>query len=132
MTGDDGAHYRSSVDGVVVKNMKINSCGGEGVRLRYFVTNCTLFHNRITSTGCFDFKFDGDQGIKNGEGICEYFVTLVFFVFGLGGGKLSIVQSACVNKFDLESVIVACLALGVVSSRGCHNLVLFYSILTFF
>lgn len=70
---DNGDHFLSSVDGVVVKNMKINNCGGEGIRLRYFVTNCTLFHNCITSTGCFDFKFGGDQGKKNGEGICECF-----------------------------------------------------------
>lgn len=68
---DNGDHLLSSVDGCVVKNMKINNCGGEGIRLRYFVTRCTLFHNRITSTGCFDFKFEGNQGIKNGEGICE-------------------------------------------------------------
>lgn len=70
---DNGDHFLSSCDGVVVKNMKINNCGGEGIRLRYFVTHCTLFHNRITSTGCYDFKFGkkGDQGIKNGEGICE-------------------------------------------------------------
>ncbi|CAM9734378.1 unnamed protein product, partial [Laminaria digitata] len=68
---DNGDHFLSSCDGVVVKNMKINNCGGEGIRLRYFVTHCTLFHNRITSTGCYDFKFGkkGDQGIKNGEGV---------------------------------------------------------------
>lgn len=71
LTKDNGDHYNSSVDGVIVKNMKIYNCGGEGIRLRYFVTNCTLFHNRITSTGCYDFKFGGDQGKKNGEGICE-------------------------------------------------------------
>ena len=68
---DNGDHLLSSVDGCVVKNMKINNCGGEGIRLRYFVTRCTLFHNRITSTGCFDFKFGVNRGIKNGEGICE-------------------------------------------------------------
>eukprot|EP00904_Undaria_pinnatifida_P009226 jgi/Undpi1/5433/HiC_scaffold_2.g00712.m1 len=66
---DNGDHLLSSVDGCVVKNMKINNCGGEGIRLRYFVTRCTLFHNRITSTGCFDFKFGVNRGIKNGEGI---------------------------------------------------------------
>ncbi|CAN0114622.1 unnamed protein product [Ectocarpus sp. 13 AM-2016] len=50
--------------------MKIYNCGGEGIRIRYFVTNCVVFHNRITSTGCYDFKFDeGDHGTKNGEGI---------------------------------------------------------------
>lgn len=72
LTKENGDHYVSAVDGVIVKNMKIYNCGGEGIRLRYFVTNCTLFHNRITSTGCYDFKFGGEQGLKNGEGICEF------------------------------------------------------------
>ena len=68
---DNGDHFLSSVEGVAVKNMKINGCGGEGIRLRYLVTHCTLFHNRITSTAYYGFKFGckGDQGIKNGEDI---------------------------------------------------------------
>ncbi|CAM9421254.1 unnamed protein product, partial [Ascophyllum nodosum] len=71
LTKENGDRYVSAVDGCVVKNMKIYNCGGEGIRLRYFVTNTTIYHNRITSTGRYDF-IDGeccDGGKKNGEGI---------------------------------------------------------------
>lgn len=98
--------------------MKIYNCGGEGIRLRYFVTNCTIFHNRITSTGCYDFKFGGDQGIKNGEGICELCPNEAndpssagpwpSFSRSFGGFRLRtpLVPSLAISDIDIE--VVAC------------------------
>lgn len=75
----------SSVQGVVVRGMKISNCGGEGILVRYFATNCKIYKCKIVWTGCFDFKFEGNRGIKNGEGICEYWCLVSRLMDALGG-----------------------------------------------
>ena len=47
----NGERYLSSVDGVVVKNTSIYNFRSCGIKIQYFVTNCVLFHNCITSSG---------------------------------------------------------------------------------
>ncbi|CAN0045311.1 unnamed protein product, partial [Ectocarpus fasciculatus] len=59
--------FRSSINGMVLSNMDINNCGGECVRMRYFITYAQVYNNRITNCGTHDFVMDG--GSKNGEGI---------------------------------------------------------------
>ncbi|CAM9692535.1 unnamed protein product, partial [Laminaria digitata] len=47
--------------------MNIGNCGGECVRLRYFITYAQVYNTRVTNCGVHDFVLDGTA--KNGEGI---------------------------------------------------------------
>lgn len=85
---ENGDTYRSAVQGVVVRHMRISNSGGEGILLRYFVTGCRIHHCKIISTGCYDFKFQkADRGIKNGEGVCKFIGTFLSRVPGQPGSS---------------------------------------------
>ena len=61
-----GLTYQSSLDGVVVKNMKLTNAGGECSRFRYYVTMSEYTGNHVENCGVHDFKFGG---AKNGEAL---------------------------------------------------------------
>eukprot|EP00752_Nemacystus_decipiens_P012997 g11499.t2 len=61
LTKHNGERYLSSVDGVIVKNMKIYNFNIGGIYLSYFATNCMLFHNCITSRSA------SASGVRIGE-----------------------------------------------------------------
>ena len=63
----DGMEYESSLDGMVVSNMRIADCGGECLRLRSFITNAEVVGNKIEGCGRHDFKFPSST--VNGEAI---------------------------------------------------------------
>lgn len=63
-----GTEFRSSIDGLIISNMKLENAGGECVRLRYFITNAQLFGNHIENCGVWDFVFRGMKAV-NGESI---------------------------------------------------------------
>ncbi|CAM9465330.1 unnamed protein product [Ectocarpus sp. 6 AP-2014] len=65
-TERDGG-YVSTLDGLVVRNMKLANAGGECIRLRDHVTYAEVHHNNITDCGIYDFRIYGDG--KNGEGL---------------------------------------------------------------
>ncbi|ACH46790.1 putative nosD copper-binding protein [Feldmannia species virus] len=64
---ENGGEYQSSLDGVVVKGMQIQDCGGECLRVRSFATNVEIYGNRIEGCGRDDFHLGGSS--KNGEAI---------------------------------------------------------------
>jgi len=61
-----GKEFRSSIDGLVVSNMKLINAGGECSRFRYFITNLEMFGNHIHNCGAIDFFFR-KMAAKNGE-----------------------------------------------------------------
>ena len=61
-----GTEFRSSLDGLIVSNMKLVNGSGECLRLRYFVTSAKIFGNEIENCGVGDFVF-GNMKAKNGE-----------------------------------------------------------------
>lgn len=63
----DGMEYESSLDGMVVSNMRIADCGGECLRLRSFITNAEVVGNKFEGCGRHDFMFPSSS--KNGEAI---------------------------------------------------------------
>ncbi|CAM9171617.1 unnamed protein product [Scytosiphon promiscuus] len=63
----NGHKFRSSINGLVLSNMDIMNCGGECVRMRYFITYSQVYNNRISNCGAHDYVMDGKS--KNGEGI---------------------------------------------------------------
>ncbi|CAM9196305.1 unnamed protein product [Ectocarpus sp. 13 AM-2016] len=65
-TERDGG-YISTLDGLVIRNMKLANAGGECIRLRDHVTRAEVHHNNITDCGIYDFRMYGDG--KNGEGL---------------------------------------------------------------
>lgn len=67
---EDGKEYRSSIDGVVVKNMEFMRCGGECARFRYFITNAKIYGNRFYRCGVHDFASWSKSKTVNGE--CVY------------------------------------------------------------
>lgn len=64
---EDGVEYESSLDGMVVSNMRIADCGGECLRLRSFITNAEVVGNKIEGCGRHDFMFPSST--VNGEAI---------------------------------------------------------------
>ncbi|CAM9644683.1 unnamed protein product, partial [Hapterophycus canaliculatus] len=59
--------YKSALDGLVIRNMRLVNAGGECVRLRDFVTFADIYSNYISDCGVYDYRHD--DGGKNGEGI---------------------------------------------------------------
>ena len=64
---DDKGEYESSLDGMVLTNLRVKSCGGECVRLRSFITNAEVMGNVIEDCGVHDFVFPSKT--VNGEAI---------------------------------------------------------------
>lgn len=64
---EDGMEYESSLDGMVVSNLRIADCGGECLRLRSFITNAEVVGNKIEGCGRHDFMFPSST--VNGEAI---------------------------------------------------------------
>ena len=64
---EGGIEYESSLDGMVVSNMRIVDCGGECLRLRSFITNAEVVGNKIEGCGRHDFVFPSST--VNGEAI---------------------------------------------------------------
>lgn len=62
---EDGTEYESSLDGMVVSNMRIADCGGECLRLRSFITNAEVVGNTFEGCGRHDFMFPSSS--VNGE-----------------------------------------------------------------
>ncbi|CAM9209620.1 unnamed protein product, partial [Laminaria digitata] len=60
--------YKSALDGLVVKGMRVQNGGGECIRLRDFVTYADIDGNEVSNCGLFDFVYNLN-GEKNGEGI---------------------------------------------------------------
>ena len=63
-----GTEFRSSLDGLIVSNMKLVNAAGECLRLRYFCTSAEIFGNEIANCGVGDFVF-GKMAAVNGETI---------------------------------------------------------------
>lgn len=61
-----GTEFRSSLDGLVISNMKLVNASGECLRLRYFVTSSQIYGNEIANCGVGDFVF-GNMKAVNGE-----------------------------------------------------------------
>ncbi len=61
-----GKEFRSSIDGLVISNMKLINAGGECSRMRYFVTNAEYYGNHVENCGVHDFVFGGMKSV-NGE-----------------------------------------------------------------
>lgn len=61
-----GTEFRSSLDGLIISNMKLVNGSGECLRLRYFVTSAEIYGNEIINCGVGDFVF-GNMEAKNGE-----------------------------------------------------------------
>ena len=68
-----GKEFRSSIDGLIVSNMKLINAGGECARFRYFVTNLEVAGNHIENCGVVDFEFNDMKSGVNGESL--YFGT---------------------------------------------------------
>lgn len=63
-----GTEFKSALDGLVISNMHLTSCGGECLRLRDHVTSAEIFGNTIDNCGIWDFTFGGMKAV-NGESI---------------------------------------------------------------
>ncbi|CAM9620810.1 unnamed protein product, partial [Scytosiphon promiscuus] len=61
--------YRSALDGLVVRNMRLINAGGECVRLKDFVTFADIYSNHISDCGEPRLVHSHDDGGKNGEGV---------------------------------------------------------------
>jgi len=64
---DEKGEYESSLDGMILTNLHVKSCGGECVRLRSFITNAEVMGNVIEDCGIHDFVFPSKT--VNGEAI---------------------------------------------------------------
>ncbi|CAM9513141.1 unnamed protein product, partial [Ascophyllum nodosum] len=64
--GDEGVEV-TPIDGFEMRNMFIQNCGTECVRLKNFVTGASISDNTIQNCGIWDYQFA--RGEKNGEGI---------------------------------------------------------------
>ncbi|CAM9985331.1 unnamed protein product, partial [Pylaiella littoralis] len=62
-----GMSAASPLDGFVMEGLTVENCGGECVRLKYFVVNALVKDNTIENCGIHDYGFDSDR--KNGEGV---------------------------------------------------------------
>lgn len=61
-----GTEFRSSLDGVIISNMKLINSGGECMRARYFITHLEVVGCHIENCGVYDFVLGGMKA-KNGE-----------------------------------------------------------------
>ena len=61
-----GKEFKSSIDGLVVSNMRIVNFAGECSRLRYYITNAEYVGNYVANCGVGDFVFGGMKSV-NGE-----------------------------------------------------------------
>ena len=68
-----GKEFRSSIDGLIVSNMKLINAAGECARFRYFVTNLEVAGCHIENCGVVDFEFNDMKSGVNGESL--YFGT---------------------------------------------------------
>lgn len=61
-----GKEFKSSIDGLIVSNMRIVNFAGECSRFRYYVTNARYTGNYVANCGVGDFVFGGQKSV-NGE-----------------------------------------------------------------
>ncbi|CAM9412482.1 unnamed protein product [Scytosiphon promiscuus] len=61
--------YLAAMDGLIIRDMKMETAGGECVRVRGWATFTEIYDNDIRHCGKWDFVHENQETGKNGEGI---------------------------------------------------------------